>query len=412
MADAASQSPRPLVQWINHTTAPLGRDVPPESPIGAIAASITAAGAVEKSVISANEHGLGVIFDTEGWVAQLPRMHPRRERFKFSELDWLKGVYDPERMALSDADRNDLASRHRDAQVRAGGTMLVSPVHRVPDGFGFGAGRLSEIALTHEFCRLARVTGAAHPTPGGHLPRRVAAAIAVDARDLHHSPRAITELAAAYREVDADLLWLWAWNFEPTARQYGLLRFLARRLQRESGKPVLIAGLRSLWEAALRNQVACVLQGWGRGRLQHPPFEPPQPTIFDGEEQEDPGWAVHTYHAVVRGAIPLGEGGDEIARLLFRRHPCPCGYHTASVPPASARERHFHNRFWADKLGRAAVTGSPIQTTTELQGIVAVARQTRAELGMGSLYTAWQKATTDPSDGQRMMAPARLWRAA
>ncbi len=405
--------PRPLVQWLNHTTAPLGRDLPDGSPIGAIAASALAAGAIEKSVVAANQAGLGVIYDSEAWVTQLSPRHPRRgSRFKHTELNWLKGVFEPEKMALTAADRNDLAARHRDIQVRGGATMLLSPVHRVSDGFTFGRGRKSELALTHEFCHLARVTGATHPTPGKNLPRRIAAAIAVDARDLFRSPRAITELVTAYQEVDADLFWIWVWNFEPTGRQYELVRFLARKLQRESGKPSLLAGLRSLWEAALRNQVACALQGWGRGRLQYPPFEPPQPSIFDEEEDEDPGWAVHTFHSAIRGAIPLGEGGEEIAQALFRRHPCPCGYHPARTPPIGVRERHFHNRHCADELGRAAIIGQPAQTTAELREIASLARRTRDEMGMGKLHTAWMSAAKNPSDGRRISAPATLWRAA
>lgn len=413
VSDDTKRNSRPLVQWLNHTTAPLGRDLPEGSPIGAIAASVLAAGAIAKSVVAANETGLGVIFDSEAWVTQLPPSHPRRSgRFKATELNWLKGIFDPEQMVLSEADRNDLASRHRDIQIRAGATMLKSPVHRVPDGFRFGKGRNGELAVTHEFCRLARITGATHPSPGRNLPRRIAAAVAIDARDLHSSPRAITELVAAYREVDADLFWIWVWNFEPSARQYELVRFLARRLQRESGKPVLLAGLRSLWEAALRNQVGCALQGWGRGRLQYPPFEPPQPSIFDEEEDEDPGWAVHTYHPAIRGAIPLGETGEEIAQTLFRRHRCRCGFHSAATPPVGVRDRHFHNRHCVDELGRAATTGLPAETTAQLQEIVALARRLRGDLKMGRLYTAWEKATTDPSDGERIVVPSTLWRAA
>ncbi|MGV1049209.1 MAG: hypothetical protein ACOYD4_11885 [Solirubrobacterales bacterium] len=354
-----------------------------------------------------------MIFDSEAWVTQLELKHPRRDgRFKYTELNWLKGVFDPERMTLADADLNDLASRHRDIQIRGSASMLLSPVHRVADGFTLGEGRKGEIALTHEFCRLARVTGATHPSPGKNTPRRVAAAIAVDARDLHRSPRAISELVAAYREADADIFWIWAWNFEPSARQYELVRFLARKLQRESGKPTLVAGLRGLWEAALRNQIGCALQGWGRGRLQFPPFEPPQPTIFDSEEDEDPGWAVHIFHPAIRGAIPLGELGDEIARLLFRRYPCHCGHHPALAPPIGVRERHFHNRHCVNELGKAAIVGEPTETTAELKQIVSQASRLRSELDLGSLYTAWSKATTDPSDGSRILVPPTLWRAA
>jgi len=368
---------------------------------------------IEKSVIAANEAGLGVVFDSEAWVTQLSPNHPRRNgRFKHTELNWLKGIFNPEEMILNRADHNDLASRHRDIQVRAGATMLKSPVHRVSDGFSIGKGREGELALTHEFCRLARITGATHPTPGQNLPRRVAAALAVDARDLHNSPRAITELVAAYREIDADLFWIWVWNFEPSARQYELARFLARLLQRESGKPTLLAGLRSLWEAALRNQVGCALQGWGRGRLQYPPFEPPQPSIFDEEEDEDPGWAVHTYHPAIRGSIPLGETGEEIAQVLFRRYRCRCGFHSAATPPMGIRERHFHNRHCVEVLGREAITGPPAETTASLREIVDVARRLRGDLKMGQLYTAWEKATTNPSDGERIIAPSTLWRAA
>ena len=413
MASATNSNSRPLVQWVNHTTAPLGRDLPEGSPIGAIAASALAAGAIEKTLASANEAGLGVVFDTEASLVQLDPKHPRRAgRFSLTELDWLTGRFDPERMVLSEADRNELADRHRDAQARAGATMFLSPVHRVADGFSFGRGRQLDLDVAHEFARLSRVTGATHPTPGKGYPRRLAIAIAVDARDLHRSPRAVTELAAAYSEVDADLFWIWVWNFEPSAQQYRLVRFFARKLQRESGRPALLAGIRGLWEGALRNQVAAALQGWGRGRLAFPPFEPPQPTIFDEEEEEDPGWAVHTFHPVIRGAIPLGELGDEVARLLFRRHPCDCDHHPRNQPPVSVRERHFHNRHCADQLARAAIHAPPAVTTAELREVVALASATRSELEIGKLYTAWGEATKDPSDGSRMPIPARLWRAA
>ncbi|HWO15801.1 MAG TPA: hypothetical protein VNM89_03715 [Solirubrobacterales bacterium] len=414
MAGETTRRSRPLVQWVNHTTAPLGRDLPDGSPIGAIAASVLAAPAIEKTIIAANEAGLGVVFDPEAWLTQLDPEHPRRRgRFKHSDLNWLpRGVFDPERAVLSEADVNDLAARHRDAEVRAGATMPLSPVHRVQDSFTLGRGRRLDLDLAHEFCRLVRITGATHPTPGAGLPRRVAAGLAVDARDLHSSPRAHTNLVAAYSEVDADIFWIWVWNFEPSARQYQLVRFLARALQRKSGKLCLLAGIRGLWEAALRNQVGAALQGWGRGRLEFPPFEPPQPSIFDEEEDEDPGWAVHIFHPVIRGAIPLGEAGEEIARFLFRRYPCDCGHHPRHQPPVGVRERHFHNRYCADQLGRAAIAGEPAGTTAELREVVALAASTREEVGMGRLHTAWSAAAKDPSDGSRIVVPADLWRVA
>lgn len=385
----------------------MARDIPEDGPIGAVATSIVGAAHLDATIEVVLDHGLGAVIDTEAWRTQLDPDDPMRSaEFKRQGLDWPRQRFVPSESRLSSADRNDIVARHRDAQVGAGGTLLVSPCHRVREDPPLSAGRYLDIALAHDFVELARRSGATHPTPQTERPRRVAAGLAVDARSLE--PRVITELVAAYREVDVDLFWIWVWNFEPNARQYQRIRFLARKLQRESAKPCLLGGIGPLWEGALRNQVAAICQGWGRNRLNFPPLD--QPVKTAGDEEDDSGWGVHVIHPAIRGTVALGKRGEKILRELFLAHPCLCGHHPSEQVPAGQRERHFHNRYWAEQLALTATLAEPQIATAELAGIVASANQLRVSLRLPQLATGWAKAAVDPSDAPRIVILAELWR--
>jgi hypothetical protein len=338
--------------------------LPETGPIGAIATSIRGAAHLENTISVVGEHGLGVFVDTEAWRTQLEPDDPARaEEFRRVGLDWTPNRrFVPSEATVSGADRNQIVASHRDTQVSAGGTLLVSPCHRVRETAPLSRGRRLDIALAHDFTALARSSGGAHPTPQGGLPRSVAVALAVDARTLE--PKVIEELIAGYREVDADLFWIWVWNFDPNGKQYGRVRSLAGGLQNASQTPCLLGGIGGLYEAALRNQVAAVCQGWGRSQLKFPPPDPPE-VVED--EDEDAGWGVHVFHPGILGTTKIGvdkHGVDNEAplRRLFRLQPCHCRHHRPDEVPAAQPDRHAHNRHCVEEArGRrfASIPPSP-----------------------------------------------------
>lgn len=357
MSELTSSSPRPVVQWVSRATAPLARALPEAGPIGAIATSIRGAAHLENTISVAGEHGLGVFVDTEAWRTQLEPDDPARaEEFRRVGLDWTPNRrFVPSEATVSGADRNQIVASHRDAQVSAGGTLLVSPCHRVRETAPLSRGRRLDIALAHDFTALARSSGGAHPTPQGGLPRSVAIALAVDARTLE--PKVTKELIAGYREIETDLFWIWVWNFEPSGIQYDRVRSLAGGLQNESRTPCLLGGIGRLYQAALRNQIGAVCQGWGRNELPFPPPDPPE--VVEGEE-DDAGWGVHVFHPGILGTTKLGI--DKTASITKHRFGSYFGYSPAtaaiirltSCPPpspivtrtiATASKRHRWRRF-------------------------------------------------------------------
>lgn len=408
MSKFPNLSSRPVVQWVSRATAPLARDLDEDGPIGAVATSIIGAAHLDNTMTVVRNHGLGVFIDTEAWRTQLEPDDPRRiEEFRRRGLDWLAERFVPSRSHLSQADRNDIVARHRDAQVGGGGTLLVSPCHRVQEGTPLSQGRRLDLALAGDFVALARQSGATQPTPQMALPRRVAVSLAVDARKLE--PELIAQLVAAYREIEADLFWIWVWNFDPNGKQYRRVRSLCDLLQHESARPCVVGGIGRLWEAALRNQAAAICQGWGRNELKFPPAALPE-VVNGGDEDNDSGWGVHVFHPAIRGTTALGVEAERPLRILFRESPCPCGHHPADQVPNGQRERHFHNCYWAEQLSVAAVRDEPQITTAELAEIVTSANRLRASLGLSPLSTGWAAAATNPPSAPRIDIPADLWR--
>ncbi len=317
----------------------------------------------------------------------------------------MNGTFDPGTEQLSPEGRSDLIARHRDAQADAGATIFRWTGHRVPEGYGMSAGREGELEIAGEFLALCRSSGATHPAPGSGRPRNVAIGLAVEPREL--SSRAITTIAREYAELDPDIFWIDILNFNGAAGQYRGARYPARLLQRESGRPVLLCGLGALAEAALRNQVAAVCVGWGRGEMCFPPRELPRPKP---DEKSGAPLGIHDFHPAIRGGVPLDERYGPVARRLYKLHHCHCGHHSPTQRPEGQRERLLHNASHAERLGAHAVEGEPVVRTAELGTIVRDARTLRGELGFGRLKAAWGVATTDPSDGLRIDIPAVIWR--
>ena len=403
---------RPLLQWVTLNTAPLGREFAGDETTGAIGVSVLQADRLERTIDVALESGRGLFIETEASRTQLDPDHPcRSERFKESELDWLEGQFRPGVDVLAADDRNDIVNRHLDAQVSRRSTILGSPLHRVVDGTSLSEARRAQLELDHDFAEQALARGAAHPTPQEGRERSIAVNVAVNGGEIAKG-RAIAELVAAYKEFDeADIFFIWAWNFSPSETQYRALRYLCRLLQRESGKFCLLGGVNWLGEAALRNQVNAVCQGWGRGKLHFPPPEPPEEEVVKPgeEEKEKPGYAVRPFHPGLRGVTPAGEGGERVRRLLYLREPCSCGFHPPDEEPVSQPERHLHNLYWMRRLASEAVLREPGTATAEFGKILETVNRNRARYDLRALPIAWRTATRDPSDSARKHVPPALW---
>ena len=292
---------------------------------------------------------------------------------------------------------------HRDAQAATGATIFYWSGHRVHDSAPLSDARHQELALAADFVSTARSSGATHPAPDSGLPRRVAIGITVESKEMNQ--RVTGELVAAYSELKPDIFWISCLNFSGSAEQYEALRYLTRHLQRVSGVRCLIAGLGSLWEGALRNQIAAACQGWGHGHLSYPPPDPPLTAA--GEER--PGYGIPAFHPAIRGAVGLGSRFQSAAQRLYRLHPCPCGHHPAHSQPEGQRERHLHNCYWAEMFAEAAVAGEPARTTEALGPAIEAAEKLRRELGLGRLPRAWRSASRNPSDGKRLVVGPELW---
>lgn len=409
MPNITNADSRPLVQWVSRATAPLARTLDPESPIGAVATSVRGAAHLSSTLAAAVSGGAGALIDTEAWRAQLEPDDPQRAgEFRRLGLDFdERSTFSPSGSSLSDSARRDLVASHRNVQVAGGATILLSPYHRVNEEAPLSAGRRLDVALAHEFTALATATGASHGAFGGP-PRSVAVAIAVSARKL--TPTVIRELVAAYREVRADLYWLWVWKFSSSAVQYQQVRELAVRIQVETGTPCAVAGLGRLWEAALRNEVAAACQGWGRTRLPFPPPDPPEPKEGEAEEDDDSGWGVHVLHPAIRGTSALGHEGEAPLRRLFVEEPCYCGNHEPDQVPEGSRARHAHNRAVAEDLTRALLGLSPAESRAQLTEVLARATERRQQLDLGPLERGWGAAAEAPIASAAPVLPADLWR--
>ncbi len=220
----------------------------------------------------------------------------------------------------------------------------------------------------------------------------------------------IAELVAAYREIGADLYWLWVWKFTSSAAQYQRVRELAVRLQAETGAPCAVAGLGRLWEAALRNEVAVACQGWGRTRLPFPPPDPPEPKDDEEEEDEDSGWGVHVLHPTIRGTTALGEEDEKPLRRLFAEEPCHCGHHEPDEVPKGSRARHAHNRSVAEGLTRSLFGLNPVEARADLNEVLVRAAERRQRLKLGPLERGWKAAAEAPIADVAPVLPADLWR--
>jgi hypothetical protein len=408
VSEITSIKPRPLVQWISRNTAPHGRDLDPASPIGAIATSAIGAAHLGQTLAAARRDSRGVLVDTEAWRGQLePDDHHRSGEFRRLGLELgRQRRLRPSEDVFAAADRSQLVAIHRNAQIGAGASVLLSPYHRVREEAPLSRGRRLDVELAHEFIELTRSTGAAE-APGGAGRRSVAAGIAVTASGL--SAAVITELISAYREVSADLFWIWVWDFTSSAVQYERVQALATGLQAASGKPCLLGGIGRLWEAAMRNGVAAACQGWGRTRMPFPPPQPPESVGGEADEEEGAGWGVHAFHRAIRGTTKLGTKNEAPLRQLFDEMPCECGHHSAAAVPESQPERHAHNRACAEQLVNEIAALGAEGAREELSQIVAEAEAHRARFDLLQLDRGWHAAAEIPSAAEHPPLPSDIW---
>jgi hypothetical protein len=155
-------------------------------------------------------------------------------------------------------------------------------------------------------------------------------------------------------------------------------------LQHLSGKAVVAGGLSHWHLSALAYGLAATCTGPQRLDLVLPPPDPAEPV-----EGEDPkGRALHTYHGAVLGCFGLGGEGMLKRARAFMRVPCDCGHHPRREPPDRERTPD-HNCASLMAESRDVLLGSRRQAVARLAARAAVARETRAAIGMGRLHACW-----------------------
>jgi hypothetical protein len=271
--------------------------------------------------------GFGLLAEGEAWKAQLAPGHALRTP-GFEALEWVEAGVRHEPAAWSAGECEDFAEAYVDAQVRRGGTLLVTPGH---DGVAPRDVELAELAAEHVRAKALREGG----------------------RELYASIRGgdVAWLREAYRSVDVDGFVVWADDAER-------LLALVDGLGVATGKPVVVAGAGPFWQLALSRGAAGAVHGVG--------------------------------DAVYHGAV-LGTVEDEVTlRRLFMLRKCDCGAHDASTPPRGDEEIRAHNLWWAMKEARWACVPDTGRAMFTLALRAAAAKTNRERLGLAPLESGWR----------------------
>jgi hypothetical protein len=316
-------SGRSVIWWVgegDRAVVPrLDREV-----VGAVAMAQAEAAGVDPG-------GFGVLLEGEAWKAQLEPGHALRTA-GFEALEWVRAGERHEPEAWSAGECEDFAEAYVDAQVRRGGTLLVTPGH---DGVARRDVELAAMAAEHVRAKALREDGC----------------------ELYASVRAqglgVAEVVDAYRSVDVDGFVVWADGAER-------LLALVDGLAAATGKPVVVAGAGPFWQLALsRGTAAAAVHG------------------LDGD-------------AVYHGAI-LGTADDEVTlRRLFTLRNCACGAHDTSTPPRGDEQISAHNLWWAMKEARWACLPDTGRASFTLALRAAAAQTNRERLGLAALDAGWR----------------------
>lgn len=323
------------------------------------------------------ERGMGLLLDGEAWRAQLEPGHPLRTAPGFEELDWVDGAaHVPEDWSPRECD--DFAAAYVEQQA-AHATLLTTPAHDAAEPLG--ALRRTELEIAAACAD--HVRGCALREPAADDPHRVRrdlyAGLRVRADQLDDHVRGW--LTGAYASIDVDGYLLGAADFTASEPETARLLALALALQEATGRPVLLAGVGDLWQAALVRGVAATVVG-ERSRLAGA-----EPGQAGGDLAGD---ATPIYH----GAI-LGTAAGEVARRrLFMRHACDCGAHPEGAAPEGAAAIAVHDQWWTMREARQLCGASPDRASLLLSLRVAAAAQHRERLDLPPLRRGWLSAAS------------------
>lgn len=335
-------------------------------------------------VATVRRRGLGLLLDGEAWRAQLPVDHPHRTR-SFHALDWVDSATVHRPTNWSERALEDFAESYIEQQT-AYATLLTTPAHH--DFEPVGPLRRRELDLAAMCADHVRARALREPHPDDHhrQRRQLLASLMLRAGRLDETSTAW--LTAAYSSLDVDGYLIWAVDFTSSQAQTVRLLALAEALQARTGYPVLLAGIGHLWQLALARGVAGAVFGQ-RSALRWPDETLRRPGE-DEEDDEEDGFGVAIYHGAVLSCTRIGRPGEVVRRRLFLRHPCPCGHHPPSEPPADQPTIRAHNQWWIMRDGRHAGLADSGRAVALLAERAVAAAERREALGMSALVTGWR----------------------
>ena len=385
VATVEESQPRRLIWWAGDRAGPL---------LAALDPGVVSTVAMSHAQIARNptfvdearrRRGLGLLAEGDAWRAQLHPEHPYRNP-TFDALDWVDatGPHEPARWSAGFLD--DFAEAYIDEQASLA-TILTTPGHYSPEPVG--KVRRVDVTLAGMCADVVRAGALREPAPDDphRRRRRLYATIVVRAGTLDRA--AINWLVAAYRELSVDGYVLWAASFTGSLRQMGAACDLADELREATGRPVLMAGLGHLWQAALAHGGSGAVFGQ-RSKLVWPDESLRRDPAPADDEDEDRGFAVAAYHGAILGCTAIGSEHEPTRRRLHIRYPCPCGYHARGTPPVGKAEVLAHNLWWAQREARVAGAGQADRAALALALRAAAAMERRRKLGIGPLTSGWR----------------------
>jgi hypothetical protein len=383
-----SRALRPVVHWIGGNTGFLVRESHRLTPFSAVGVPLIHVDRHASALEHAEERGLDVMFDDEAWRNALPSSHPLRPP---NELAWTADSFDPE-TAISPLAAEEFAEHSADAQIAARGTWLVSPTQHIRDPVPLSTGRRNEISIAHAFAAVVRSRGRISADPSGpQHERRALVGIGLALAGINQVT--LRELIAAYAEVDADAFVIRLWRFSPSRNQYEAVRRIARELQQKTQRPCLVDGVGPLTYAALRNDIAGGVVGYGRSRID--PQEAAKNALSRQAEDrdgnaEDEGRGVPVWIPAILRGVPNGPSFESLRMLLLRELNCQCGAHRDNFGFTDQSDAMRHNFYWErqELIQGAETNPAQIRQTfgPRLQAVKARRRLAR----LPALSLAWE----------------------
>jgi hypothetical protein len=312
--------------------------------VGTIAKPLAHAVHDSVPVTSALERGMGVMLPAQAWRNQLPLDHPKRKgAFRSLDIHRPQFILEPNAVAFAADFAERYAADHLDAELGAGATIATTPAH-VLETEG-SVGRTTDLLLARltaeEFA--ARRAAAPGPSRPAHETRELYATMIVQASHAI-DPLIVDALVTAYAALEGVSGYLIiAANCKGAGNQVAAFASLALRLQDLTGRPAVTYGLGDTHLAFLASGVSATCAGVHAMSFEYPPaaFDELEK---DGEDEEEQGLGIYTYHPAILGNVGrLGAEGESARMAIFENRPCRCGHHPANRPPKKKGEIVRHN---------------------------------------------------------------------